>query len=70
MAKRKRPTPIRTSNVERRSRHGEDIRRDAQTAGPDLTIRVEREADIMLRDGLERGLGKDAMEFLNWQVTA
>ena len=68
MAKRKRPTPKRTSNVERR--HGEDIRRDAQTAGPDLTIPVEREADVMLRDGLERGLGKDAMEFLHWQVTA
>jgi len=24
----------------------------------------------MLRDGLERGLAKDAMEFLHWQVTA
>jgi hypothetical protein len=66
----KEEAPHSKTHVERRGRHGEDIRRDAQTAGPELTIRVEREADIMLRDGLERGLGNDAMEFLHWQVTA
>jgi len=37
---------------------------------PSITIRIERDADITLRDGLERGFSKEAMEFLHWQVSA
>lgn len=40
------------------------------TPGGGITMRVEREADVTLRDGLERGFSKEAMEFLHWQVSA
>jgi hypothetical protein len=40
------------------------------TDGPNITMRIERDADVTLRDGLERGFSREAMEFLHWQVSA